>query len=124
MIALRILLLLVFLQLAASTFNTTEFWKKSLNSTEPLHFEAYAGISFTMQAINRSIGTDQRAPVACIISYSAQWVAASTIPPATFHLSSGSMEDQEAAPYLEHFVKMDPFVFWRTRPSCLTIHGI
>jgi hypothetical protein len=122
--ALRILLLLVFLQVATSTFNTTEFWKKSLNSTEPLHFEAYAGIPVTMQATNKSIGIDQRAPAVCIISYSAQWAAASTTPPVAFHLSSGSMEGQEAAPFSEPFAKTDPSVSWRTKQSCSTILGI
>jgi hypothetical protein len=81
----RILLLLVFLQTALSTYNTTEFWKKSLNSTEPLHFEAYAGNAAVMQVINKSIGIVQKEPAACIINFSEPWEAASTILLAPFH---------------------------------------
>lgn len=82
---LRILLMLVFLQLATSSFNTTEFWKKSLNSTEPLHFEAYSGTALITQASNKSTGIGREELAVCIISCLAQWVAISTRPPITSH---------------------------------------
>jgi hypothetical protein len=72
----RILLLFVFIQAALSTYNTTEFWRKNLNSTEPLHFEAFAGNAALIKVINKSIGTDPEALVACITNYSEQWEAA------------------------------------------------
>jgi hypothetical protein len=43
MIEIRILVCVLLLQGCLSAFNTTEFWRKSLNLTDELHFQAYSG---------------------------------------------------------------------------------
>lgn len=67
------ILLFFLIHAALATFNTTDFWKKSLNVTDPLLFQSFAGTHASTQDIRRSIGIGPGAPAACTISCSEPW---------------------------------------------------
>jgi hypothetical protein len=67
----RVIAVLIFLQTALCAFDTSSFWRKSLNETGDLHFQTYAGNQHSIQAIKKSIGIFLAAQAGCTISYSA-----------------------------------------------------
>ena len=69
----QVILLFFLINAALATFNTTDFWRKSLNSTDPLLFQSFAGTLASTKDIRRSIGIGPGAPAACTISYSEPW---------------------------------------------------
>lgn len=66
----RVIVVLILLQVALCAFDTSSFWRKSLNESGELHFQTYAGNHHPIQAINKSIGIFLAAQAGCIINYS------------------------------------------------------
>ena len=60
-----------------SALNTTEFWRKELNLTEDLHFQAFAGRFNLIQVSDRSIGITRKEKQSCITNSLEPWVALS-----------------------------------------------